>query len=57
MRLRLDITVRQQARLRKTPKSIERMSFCLNDIGFPSNGAPTSCSAMCTAMELEPGAK
>jgi hypothetical protein len=27
------------------------------DIGLPSKGTPISCSAMCTANELEPGAK
>jgi len=33
-----------------------RRSF-LNDIGLPSKGTPISCSAMCTANELVPGAK
>ncbi|HEY0568687.1 MAG TPA: hypothetical protein VGD13_11300 [Xanthobacteraceae bacterium] len=40
-----------------TRKPGERMSLFLNDIGLPSNGMPISCSAMCTANELEPGAK
>src|ERR1700732_1753367 len=35
----------------------ERMSSFLNDIGLPSKATPISCSAMCTAIELEPGAK
>src|ERR1700694_6136702 len=35
----------------------ERRSSFLNDIGLPSNGTPISCSAICTANELEPGAK
>src|SRR4249920_3355950 len=34
-----------------------RMSFLLNDIGLPSNGAPTSCRAICGAIELAPGPK
>jgi hypothetical protein len=33
------------------------MSLFLNDIGLASNGAPISCNAICTANELEPGAK
>jgi hypothetical protein len=33
------------------------MSSFRNDIGFASKAMPTSCSAMCAAMELEPGAK
>src|SRR6266849_6329069 len=35
----------------------ERKSSFLNDMGLPSKATPTSCSAMCTAIELEPGAK
>src|SRR3954464_8786061 len=34
-----------------------RFCFLRNDSGRLSNGAPTSCSAMCGAIELEPGAK
>ena len=33
------------------------MSWLAKDMGRLSNGAPTSCSAMWTAIELEPGAK
>ena len=33
------------------------MSLVANDIGRASKGAPVSCRAMCTAIELEPGAK
>src|SRR5882724_5885794 len=35
----------------------EPMSLFLKDIGRPSKATPISCSAMCTAIELEPGAK
>src|SRR6267142_7009492 len=35
----------------------ERMSLFLKDIGRPSKATPISCSAMCTAIELDPGAK
>src|SRR5262249_13543392 len=38
-------------------KSCDCMSLALNDIGFASKGTPISCSAICTAIELEPGAK
>ena len=34
-----------------------RVSFRANDNGFASNGAPTSCKAMCAAIELDPRAK
>ena len=34
-----------------------RFCFLWNDSGRLSNGAPISCSAICGAIELEPGAK
>src|SRR5260221_7879455 len=38
-------------------REIAGRSFFLNDIGLPSKATPISCSAMCTAIELAPGAK
>jgi len=32
-------------------------SFLANDTGFASKIAPTSCNAMCGAIELDPGEK
>src|SRR5215470_15720620 len=37
--------------------SKERVSLRVKDRGLASNSAPISCNAMCTAIELEPGAK
>ena len=36
---------------------VPRMSLVAKDIGRASKGAPVSCNAICTAIELEPGAK
>src|SRR5262245_20392505 len=36
--------------------SAVRLSFLCNEINRGSNAAPASCSAMCVAIELEPGA-
>src|SRR6202790_1366066 len=35
----------------------ERSSFLLNDLRFASKGPPISCSVICTANQLDPGAK